>query len=109
MADSSARNRLGSYLSTTDAVCYHDGHRSLEAHTKDPVYEVPIFGDDGQLRDDGVIRVTDMGFDEAVLFDQDKYLTAVLTRPEFQKKMTGTELRYRLGSLLCGTGTAPKR
>jgi deoxyhypusine synthase len=86
------------YISTTDAVCYHDGHRSLDAHTKDPVYEVPIFGDDGGLRDDGVIRVTDMGFDEAVLFDQDRYLTAVLTRPEFQKKMTGTELRWRLGS-----------
>src|SRR5438874_1233112 len=39
-----------------------------------------------------------MGFDEAVLLDQDKFLTAVLTRPEFQKKMTGTELRYRLGA-----------
>jgi len=86
------------YLSTTDAVCYHDGHRSLNEHTDDPVYEVPIFGDDGKLRDEGVIRVTDMGFDEAVLFDQDKFLTAVLTRPEFQKKMTGTELRYRLGA-----------
>jgi deoxyhypusine synthase len=86
------------YLSTTDAVCYHDGHRSLNEHTNDPVYEVPIFGDDGKLRDEGVIRVTDMGFDEAVLLDQDKFLTAVLSRPEFQKKMTGTELRYRLGA-----------
>src|SRR5580692_7121166 len=86
------------YLSTTDAVCYHDGHRSLNEHTKDPIYEVPIFGDDGKLRDEGVIRVTDMGFDEAVLLDQDKFLTAVLLRPEFQKKMTGTELRYRLGA-----------
>src|ERR1700761_7919218 len=85
------------YLSTTDAVCYHDGHRSLNEHTEDPIYEVPIFGDDGKLRDEGVIRVTDMGFDEAVLLDQDKFLTAVLMRPEFQKKMTGTELRYRLG------------
>ena len=45
-----------------------------------------------------MIRVTDMGFDEAVLLDQDKFLTAVLSRPEFQKKMTGTELRYRLGA-----------
>src|SRR3569832_931103 len=27
------------YLSTTDAVCYHDGHRSLDAHKKDPIYE----------------------------------------------------------------------
>jgi deoxyhypusine synthase len=86
------------YLSTTDAVCYHDGHRSLNEHTSDPIYEVPIFGDDGKLRDEGVIRVTDMGFDEAVLLDQDKFLTAVLSRPEFQKKMTGTELRYRLGA-----------
>jgi deoxyhypusine synthase len=86
------------YLSTTDAVCYHDGHRSLAAHTKDAIYEVPIFGDDGRLRDEGVIRVTDMGFAEDVLLDQDKFLTAVLRRPEFQKKMTGTELRYRLGA-----------
>jgi deoxyhypusine synthase len=86
------------YLSTTDAVCYHDGHRSLDQHTKDPIYEVPIFGDDGQLRDDGVIRVTDMGFAEDVLLDQDKFLTALLLRPEFQQKMTGTELRDRLGA-----------
>jgi deoxyhypusine synthase len=86
------------YLSTTDAVCYHDGHRSLNEHTKDPIYEVPIFGDDRQLRNEGVIRVTDMGFDESVLLDQDKFLTVVLQRPEFQKKMTGTELRYRLGA-----------
>src|ERR1019366_1276490 len=86
------------YISTTDAVCYHDGHRSLNEHCVDPIYEVPILGDDGQLRDEGVIRVTDMGFDEAVLLDQDKFLAAMLTRPEFQKKMTGTELRYKLGA-----------
>ena len=85
------------YLSTTDAVCYHDGHRSLDAH-KDPIHEVPIFGDDGALRDEKTIRVTDMAFDEDVLMDQDRFLTAVLTRPEFQCKMTGTELRYRLGA-----------
>src|SRR3954452_3947106 len=84
------------YLSTTDAVCYHDGHRSLDAH-RDPIHEVPIFGDDGALRDEKTIRVTDMAFDEDVLMDQDRFLTAVLARPEFQHKMTGTELRYRLG------------
>lgn len=86
------------YLSTTDAVCYHDGHRSLNAHRDGPVFEVPIWGDDGALRDDGTIRVTDMAFDEAVLLDQDKFLSAVLLRPEFQRSMTGTELRNRLGS-----------
>ena len=86
------------YLSTTDAVCYHDGHRSLNAH-RDPVFEVPIFGDDGALRDERTIRVTDMAFDEDVLLDQDRFLTAALRRPEFQRSMTGTELRYRLGQL----------
>jgi deoxyhypusine synthase len=86
------------YLSTTDAVCYHDGHRSLNEHTREPIFEVPIFGDDGALRDGGTIRVTDMAFDEDVLLDQDRFLSALLTRPEFQKKMTGTELRHRLGA-----------
>src|ERR1700761_9438010 len=86
------------YLSTTDAVCYHDGHRALEAH-KDPIHEGPIFGDDGALRDEKTIRVTDMAFDEDVLLDQDRFLTACLQRKEFAKKMTGTELRFKLGAL----------
>lgn len=85
------------YLSTTDAVCYHDGHRSLDAYKHGPIHEVPIFTDDGALRAEGTIRVTDMAFDEGVLLDQDRFLSAVLTRPEFQRKMTGTELRYLLG------------
>ncbi len=84
------------YVSTTDAVCYHDGHRSLTGH-RDPVHEVPIFGDDAALRDERTIRVTDMAFDEDVLLDQDRFLTAMLQRPEFQRKMTGTELRNLLG------------
>jgi len=85
------------YLSTTDAVCYHDGHRSLDAYKSGPVHEVPINSDDAALREEGTIRVTDMAFDEGVLLDQDRFLTAVLRRPEFQRKMTGTELRYILG------------
>lgn len=86
------------YLSTTDAVCYHDGHRSLDEHP-DPIFEVPIFGDDGVLRDERTIRVTDMAFDEDVLFQQDRFMTACLLRPELQKTMTGTELRYLLGHI----------
>jgi deoxyhypusine synthase len=87
------------YLSTTDAVCYHDGHRSLDAYTSGPFHEVPIFGDDGALRDERTIRVTDMAFDEDVLLHQDRFISAVLRRPELQKRMTGTELRYRLGAM----------
>lgn len=86
------------YLSTTDAVCYHDGHRSLDAHAPEPVFEVPIWGDDGELRDERTIRVTDMAFDEDVLLDQDKFLSALLLRPELQRRMTGTELRHHLGA-----------
>ncbi len=85
------------YLSTTDAVCYHDGHRSLNEHLVDPIHEVPIFGDDGALRDERTIRVTDMAFDEDVLLDQDRFITALLQTPEFQRKMTGTEFRSLLG------------
>jgi deoxyhypusine synthase len=85
------------YLSTTDAVCYHDGHRSLDDYKDGPFHEVPIFGDDGALRDEKTIRVTDVGFDEDVLLQQDKFLTTILQRPEFQRKMTGTEMRYLLG------------
>ncbi len=87
------------YLSTTDAVCYHDGHRSLDNYRDGPIHEVPIQSDDAALRDEKTIRVTDMAFDEDVLLDQDRFLTACLTRPEFQKKMTGTELRYLIGAL----------
>ncbi|MGB9456582.1 MAG: deoxyhypusine synthase family protein [Bryobacteraceae bacterium] len=85
------------YLSTTDAVCYHDGHRSLEAYKSGPIHEVPIASDDAALREEGTIRVTDMAFDEGVLLDQDRFISAVLASPEFQRTMTGTELRYLLG------------
>lgn len=85
------------YLSTTDAVCYHDGHRSLNEHLVDPIHEVPIFGNDGALRDERTIRVTDMAFDEDVLLNQDRFITALLQTREFQRKMTGTEFRNLLG------------
>src|SRR6202049_5181486 len=52
------------YLSTTDAVCYHDGHRSLDAYKSGPIHEVSINSDDGALRDQGTIRVTGMDFHE---------------------------------------------
>ena len=86
------------YVSTTDAACYHDGHRSLNAHRDGPIFEVPIWGDDGALRDERTIRVTDMAFDEEVLLDQDKFISAMLQRSEFQRAMTGTELRHRMGA-----------
>lgn len=84
------------YLTVTDAICYHDGHDSL-SFAKRPVYNVDLFGDDAAHRDAGVIRVADIGFDERILLEQDKMISAVLQRPEFQKKMTTTERNYLLG------------
>lgn len=99
------------YLSTTDAVCYHDGHRSLDAYKSGPIHEVSINSDDAALREEGTIRVTDMAFDEGVLLDQDRFVSAVLARPEFQHKMTGTEMRHLLGKYYAAqeerTGVTP--
>src|SRR5262249_52808462 len=61
-------------------------------------HEVPIFGDDGALREEKTIRVTDIGFPEEVLLEQDRFVSACLREREFQKRMTGTELRWRLGA-----------
>src|SRR5829696_1669648 len=71
-------------VSTTDAVCYHDGHRALDGAAEHPFHEVAIFGDDGALRDERTIRVTDIGFDEDVLLGQDQFIRAVLRCREFQ-------------------------
>ena len=85
------------YLSVTDAVCYHDAHRALDSVAESDFTEVPIFGDDGQLREEEVIRITDIGFPESVLLDTDRYLCRLLRLPEFQRRMTGPEFRNLLG------------
>jgi deoxyhypusine synthase len=85
------------YITVTDAICYHDGHRSLKKFRDDCIKEVQIEGRDEEYRKAGIIRVTDAGFDEEVLFDQDKFITTLLRRPEFQRKMTGPEFRNLLG------------
>ena len=85
------------YITVTDAICYHDGHDCLRKTSERPIREVDMLGDDGALREGGVIRVADTGFDEQVLFDQDAVATEILQRPEFQKKMTTTERNYLLG------------
>ena len=84
-------------VSTTDAVCYHDGHRALDRAGEHPFFHVDIHGNDGALRDDRTIRVTDVGFNEDVLLEQDRFLRAVLRTDELQRRMSGTELRNLLG------------
>jgi deoxyhypusine synthase len=85
------------YITVTDAICYHDGHDCLRKTADRPIREVALFGDDAELRENGVIRVADTGFAEQILFDQDAVATEILQRPEFQKRMTTTERNYLLG------------
>jgi len=85
------------YITVTDAICYHDGHDCLRKTDTRTIREVALFGDDAELRENGVIRVADTGFAEQVLFDQDAVATEILQRPEFQKRMTTTERNYLLG------------
>ena len=84
-------------ISTTDAVCYHDGHRALNGAEKRPFFRVSRTGDDGALRDESTIRVTDVGFSEETLLEQDRFLRALLRQPEFQRRMSGPEFRQLLG------------
>jgi deoxyhypusine synthase len=85
------------WLSVTDAICYHDGHRALASVREADFREVALFGDDGQLRDQEIIRIADIGFPESVLLDTDAWLCHLLRRPEFQRRMTGCEFRALLG------------
>jgi deoxyhypusine synthase len=84
-------------LSTTDAVCYHDGHRALDGASERSFFRVSRHGDDGVLRDESTIRVTDVGFPEETLLEQDRFLRAVLRTREFQRRMSGPEFRHLLG------------
>lgn len=69
----------------------------MNSSRNDPSVDLPLFGDDAANLREGIIRVTDLGFKEEILFNQDKMISAVLRQPEFQKKMTTTERNYHLG------------
>lgn len=86
-----------SYLTITDAIRYHDGHESLQLFSERPIKEVKLFGNDAKLHEEGVIRVTNTGFSEELLFDQDRMISAMFQRPEFQHKMTTTEQSFLMG------------
>ncbi len=88
------------WISVTDAICYHDAHRALRSVQESDFTEAPLFGDDAELREEGVIRIADLGFPEDVLLDTDRWLRELLARDEFQRRMAGPEFRHRLGAHL---------
>jgi deoxyhypusine synthase len=81
------------WMVATGANLYHDLHRSLGFE----LYQTSPFTDDVALREQKIIRIYDIVFDQEVLLKSDAFLRQVLAAPEFQKRMSTAELHYRLG------------
>src|SRR5579864_4376640 len=80
-------------ITTTGANLYHDAHRIIGHRIR----EIDPSAGDLQYRLARIIRIYDLGFWEETLLETDKLFSAILRGPEFQKKMTTTELHYLLG------------
>jgi deoxyhypusine synthase len=80
-------------ITTTGANLYHDAHRVIKHHIR----EVNPNAGDIQYRMARIIRIYDLGFHEEVLLDTDRLFSAIIMKPEFQRKMTTPEFHYLLG------------
>jgi len=80
-------------LTTTGANLYHDAHRIIGHRIR----EIDPNAGDLQYRLARIIRIYDLGFWEETLLETDKLFSALLLKPEYQRKMTTVELHYRLG------------
>ena len=87
-----------SALSTTGANLYHDAHRII-GHA---IREVNPNAGDLQMRLARIIRIYDLGFWEEALLDTDRLFSAIIRRPEFQRRMTTPEFHYLLGRAVHG-------
>lgn len=81
------------WIISTGANLYHDIHRSLGFE----LFQTSPNTDDLELRENHVIRIYDILFDQEVLLKSDAYLREVMKLPEFQKRMSTAELHYLLG------------
>jgi deoxyhypusine synthase len=80
-------------ITTTGANLYHDAHRTIGHRVR----EIDPNAGDLQYRLARIIRIYDLGFWEETLLETDQLFSAILRKPEFQKRMTTPELHYRLG------------
>jgi deoxyhypusine synthase len=85
-------------ITTTGANLYHDAHRTIGHRVR----EIDPNGGDLQYRLARIIRIYDLGFHEETLLETDQLFSAILRKPEFQKRMTTPELHYRLGKHIDG-------
>ncbi|MEY3990546.1 MAG: hypothetical protein RI985_1627 [Chloroflexota bacterium] len=87
------RAGLVDWVVSTGANLYHDMHRSLGFE----LFGGSPFSDDIALREQNIIRIYDILFDQKVLLESDDFLRRCIAEPEFQKPMSTAELHYRLG------------
>ena len=80
-------------ITTTGANLYHDAHRVIGHRIR----EIDPNGGDLQYRLSRIIRIYDLGFHENVLLETDKLFSQLMLGPDYQKKMTTTELHWLLG------------
>jgi deoxyhypusine synthase len=83
-------------LTTTGANLYHDAHRIIGHRIR----EIDPNAGDLALRLARIIRIYDLGFWEETLLQTDQLFSAILRRPEFQRKMTTPELHNLLGKYI---------
>src|SRR3954453_674688 len=80
-------------LTTTGANLYHDAHRIIGHRIR----EIDPNAGDLSYRLARIIRIYDLGFREETLLETDKLFSALLLSPDYQRKMTTTELHWLLG------------
>jgi deoxyhypusine synthase len=80
-------------LTTTGANLYHDAHRIIGHRIR----EIDPNAGDLTYRLARIIRIYDLGFREETLLETDKLFSALMLKPEYQRKMTTTELHHLLG------------
>jgi deoxyhypusine synthase len=85
------------YVSSTGANLYHDLHFDLDLALYRGMPEVASGAHDVALRKEGIIRVYDVLFPADVLYKTDEWLYRVMMAPEFGKRMSGSELHYKIG------------
>ncbi len=81
------------WIVSTGANLYHDMHRSLGFE----LFGASPFVDDVALREQKIIRIYDIVFDQDVLLKSDAFLRQCIEQPEFQRRMSTAEMHYRLG------------
>jgi deoxyhypusine synthase len=86
-------NGFVDWIVSTGANVYHDTHFGigLKMHRGNPQIS------DDVLRDEGVVRIYDIFFENDVLLSTDEFYRKMIEGPEFQREMSTAEFHYLAG------------